>query len=152
MIFLFFFFPLSYYYFIFYYIALVNLYDYEQVAQKKLTKSIWGYYSSGADDQKTLKKNRTTLSKKISILPKALRGNQILKNDIELNREKILNSNLSELDKKKFILGINTDVVLFENNPSYRIQLSSPICVAPTAMQKMAHPDGEIGTARACAK
>lgn len=30
-------------------------------------------------------------------------------------------------------------------------EISSPICVAPTAMQKMAHPDGELATARACA-
>ncbi|XP_063715118.1 2-Hydroxyacid oxidase 1-like [Symsagittifera roscoffensis] len=30
--------------------------------------------------------------------------------------------------------------------------VSSPICVAPTAMQKMAHGQGELATARACAK
>ncbi|KAM6965802.1 2-Hydroxyacid oxidase 1 isoform 1-T1 [Tautogolabrus adspersus] len=29
-------------------------------------------------------------------------------------------------------------------------KLSMPICVAATAMQKMAHPEGEIATARAC--
>ncbi|KAJ1509392.1 Hydroxyacid oxidase 1 [Coelomomyces lativittatus] len=27
--------------------------------------------------------------------------------------------------------------------------ISSPICIAPTAMQKLAHPDGELGTAKA---
>lgn len=27
-----------------------------------------------------------------------------------------------------------------------------PICIAPTAMQKMAHPDGECATARAAAR
>ena len=31
-------------------------------------------------------------------------------------------------------------------------RLRSPLCVAPTAMQRMAHPDGELATARACAK
>ncbi|XP_075240890.1 2-Hydroxyacid oxidase 1-like isoform X2 [Convolutriloba macropyga] len=31
-------------------------------------------------------------------------------------------------------------------------EVSSPVCVAPTAMQKMAHSDGELATARACAK
>lgn len=30
--------------------------------------------------------------------------------------------------------------------------VASPICVAPTAMQQMAHPDGERATARAAAK
>ena len=27
-------------------------------------------------------------------------------------------------------------------------QIDLPICIAPAAMQKMAHPDGEIGTAK----
>jgi (S)-2-hydroxy-acid oxidase len=27
-------------------------------------------------------------------------------------------------------------------------KIDFPICVAPTAMQKMAHPDGEIATAK----
>ena len=31
-------------------------------------------------------------------------------------------------------------------------RVSSPICVAPTAMQQMAHPDGERATSRAAAK
>ncbi|RWS31199.1 hydroxyacid oxidase 1-like protein, partial [Leptotrombidium deliense] len=29
-------------------------------------------------------------------------------------------------------------------------KVSMPICVSPTAMQRMAHPDGEIATAKAC--
>lgn len=29
-------------------------------------------------------------------------------------------------------------------------RISMPVCVAPTAMQRMAHPDGEVATARAC--
>ena len=31
-------------------------------------------------------------------------------------------------------------------------RLRSPLCVAPTAMQRMAHPDGELATVRACSK
>ncbi|KAJ2397655.1 hypothetical protein GGI23_003456 [Coemansia sp. RSA 2559] len=30
--------------------------------------------------------------------------------------------------------------------------ISSPVCIAPTAMQRMAHPDGECATARAAAR
>lgn len=30
-------------------------------------------------------------------------------------------------------------------------RISSPICIAPSAMQRMAHPDGEVATARAAA-
>lgn len=29
-------------------------------------------------------------------------------------------------------------------------EISSPICVTSTAFQRMAHPDGEVATARAC--
>jgi len=31
-------------------------------------------------------------------------------------------------------------------------RVSSPICIAPTAMQKMAHADGECATSKAAAK
>ena len=31
-------------------------------------------------------------------------------------------------------------------------RVSSPICIAPTAMQRMAHPDGECATSRAAAR
>ena len=31
-------------------------------------------------------------------------------------------------------------------------KIASPICIAPTAMQRMAHPDGELATARAASK
>mmetsp|Transcript_16282 Transcript_16282/g.14711 ORF Transcript_16282/g.14711 Transcript_16282/m.14711 type:complete len:397 (+) Transcript_16282:85-1275(+) len=31
------------------------------------------------------------------------------------------------------------------------VKVASPICIAPTAMQKMAHPDGELATSRAAA-
>jgi (S)-2-hydroxy-acid oxidase len=31
-------------------------------------------------------------------------------------------------------------------------KVASPICIAPTAMQQMAHPDGERATSRAAAK
>ena len=71
--------------------------------------------------------------------------------------------------------GANDMITLKENRAAYsRIQLlprvlkdvhevdtsvtvlgcrvTSPICVAPTAMQKMAHPDGELATVRSAAK
>ncbi|KXJ29899.1 Hydroxyacid oxidase 1 [Exaiptasia diaphana] len=31
-------------------------------------------------------------------------------------------------------------------------QVSMPICISPTALHKMAHPDGEVATAKGCAK
>lgn len=32
------------------------------------------------------------------------------------------------------------------------VKVDSPICLAPTAMQRMAHPDGEIATSKAAAR
>ncbi|KAJ1920447.1 Hydroxyacid oxidase 1 [Mycoemilia scoparia] len=37
----------------------------------------------------------------------------------------------------------------FDNTRILGHKISSPICIAPTAMQRMAHPDGECATARA---
>lgn len=41
---------------------------------------------------------------------------------------------------------IDTSIELFG------ARIRTPICVAPAAMQCMAHPDGEAATARACAR
>jgi (S)-2-hydroxy-acid oxidase len=41
---------------------------------------------------------------------------------------------------------INTETTILGD------KVSSPICIAPTAMQKMAHPDGEVATSKAAAK
>lgn len=52
-------------------------------------------------------------------------------------RPKFLETDVSKISLQTKILNANIDV---------------PICVAPTAMQKMAHPDGELATVRACEK
>lgn len=41
---------------------------------------------------------------------------------------------------------INTETTILGD------KVASPICIAPTAMQQMAHPEGERATARAAAK
>ena len=44
------------------------------------------------------------------------------------------------------VSAINTETTVLGH------KISSPICLAPTAMQKMAHPDGECATSRAAAR
>ena len=97
---------------------LLNLKDFQQYARENLPKMALGYYSSGANDEHTLKANESDFLE-LKIKPKFL--------DVDVSR----------INLKTKILNINIDV---------------PVCVAPTAMQKMAHPDGELATVRACEK
>ena len=44
------------------------------------------------------------------------------------------------------VSGVDTSTTVFGR------KISFPLCVAPTGLQKLAHPDGELASARACAK
>lgn len=44
------------------------------------------------------------------------------------------------------VSGVDTSTTVFGR------KISFPVCVAPTGLQKLAHPDGELANARACAK
>ena len=68
---------------------IVNLFDLEEKFTKKLPKDIEGYYSSGARDEVTLKRNRTIFNE-YELLPKLLRD-------------------VSSIDLKTSILGLNID-------------------------------------------
>lgn len=52
--------------------ALINLHDFEQVAQKYLPANAWAYYSSGADDEIS-KRNNAKAYQKVSLRPRILR-------------------------------------------------------------------------------
>ncbi|KAJ5777638.1 hypothetical protein N7520_000884 [Penicillium odoratum] len=52
--------------------TLINLHDFEQVAQKYLTANAWAYYSSGADDEIS-KRNNAKAYQKVSLRPRILR-------------------------------------------------------------------------------
>lgn len=96
---------------------LLTVRDYAKRAKKLLPKMVYDYYRSGADDQITLRRNKSDFSK-IQLLPRVLKD-------------------VSQIDTSIEILGQKIDM---------------PILIAPSAMQKMAHPDGEIATARAASK
>ncbi|XP_074577845.1 glycolate oxidase 3-like [Curcuma longa] len=93
---------------------ITNVSEYEQIAKQKLPKMIYDYYASGAEDQWTLRENRSAFSR-------------------ILFRPRIL-VDVSNIDMSTTVLGF---------------KISMPIMIAPTAMQKMAHPEGELATARA---
>ena len=52
-------------------------------------------------------------------------------------RPKFLDTDVSRISLQTKLLNTTIDV---------------PVCVAPTAMQKMAHPEGELATVKACEK
>lgn len=94
----------------------VNVYEYHELAKKKLPAMVYGYYGSGADDMQTLKDNEDGF-KRLRFRPRVL---------IDVSRQ----------DLTARILGTSC---------------SFPLVLAPTAMQRMAHPEGELATARAAA-
>src|SRR6266446_8642595 len=49
----------------------VNVFDYEVLAQARMEPAAWSYYSSGSDDEVTLRANRTALER-IRLRPRML--------------------------------------------------------------------------------
>lgn len=96
----------------------VNIQDMYEIAKQKLPKSAWDYYSSGADDQFTLRDTRRAFE------------------SIKLKARALANADAWE--------GTETSILGFK--------ISSPICIAPAAFQKLATPEGEVSTARAANK
>ncbi|KAJ6659217.1 hypothetical protein lerEdw1_019263 [Lerista edwardsae] len=125
----------------------ICLADFQKYAEKFLSKSVYDYYKSGADNQQTLAENVAAFSRRSDpelekTEPRSLIGKgQRTAAEFSISvcaRLKLyprMLRNVSVLDLSTCILGQ---------------RVSMPICVAATAMQRMAHPDGETATARAC--
>ena len=94
---------------------MINLFDYEREAEKRIPPAHWGYIAGGANDEVTVNANRAAF-------------------DRILIRYRTM-VDVSSRDLATTVLGV---------------PLSMPVLVAPTAMQKLAHADGECATARAC--
>lgn len=94
---------------------LINLFDYEEAARRRLDRMAFDYYASGAHDEITLSENHAAYDR-LRLRYRVLGG-------------------VGERDLSTSLLGA---------------RLSMPVVVAPTAFQRLAHPDGELATARAC--
>ncbi|XP_019858437.1 PREDICTED: hydroxyacid oxidase 1-like [Amphimedon queenslandica] len=97
--------------------SLICLEEYEEEARSILDRNAWGYYSSGATTEYTLRDNVQAYNR-YSIFPRVL-------------------VDVSLIDMSVRLLGDTIDM---------------PIGISPTAMQCLAHPDGEKATARAAAR
>lgn len=51
----------------------INVHDYERLARELLSPGAWAYYSSGADDEVTLREERAAFER-LRLLPRVLRG------------------------------------------------------------------------------
>ncbi|KAE9550378.1 hypothetical protein FO519_006396 [Halicephalobus sp. NKZ332] len=97
----------------------VAVHEVEKKALELLPKTIRDYYQSGADDEETLKRNKAAF-KKYLIRPLVL---------VDVSR-------LETQTKIKF-----------SDKLTYTFQY--PLGIAPTAFQRMAHPEGELAICRA---
>src|SRR6476469_4242513 len=95
---------------------LVNVWDFEQLAEEKLDANAHAYFAGGAGDEVTLRDNLAEFERR-KLRPRVL-------------------VDVSSVSTATTVLG--TGVAL-------------PILIAPLALQRMAHPDGELATARAAA-
>jgi 4-hydroxymandelate oxidase len=93
---------------------LLNLFDYEREAERRIPPAHWGYIAGGANDEVTLGANRAAFDRIL------IRYRTMI--------------DVTQRDLRTTVLGI---------------PVSMPVLVAPTAMQKLAHADGECATARA---
>jgi 4-hydroxymandelate oxidase len=92
----------------------LNLDDYEAAARARLPRMVYDYYAGGAEDEVTLRANRSAFAS-IPLRPRVL-------------------VDVREIDTSIELLGS---------------RLRTPILLAPTAFQRLAHPDGELASARA---
>jgi 4-hydroxymandelate oxidase len=95
---------------------LLTVEDWEKAARQRLSRAAYDYFRSGADDERTLKRNVRAYREWV-IWYRVLRD-------------------VSERSLTTTVLGQ---------------EVRSPILIAPTAYHRMAHPDGELATARAAA-
>jgi 4-hydroxymandelate oxidase len=95
---------------------LLNVWDYEREAEKRLDPGSFGYFAGGANDEWSMRENRAAFERWV------LRPRMLV--------------DVSEVTTATTVLGA---------------QASMPLLVAPTAFQRMAHPEGEVAMARGAA-
>ena len=93
-----------------------NLHELEPLAREVLREPIFDFIAGGAEDEVTLRRNRSAFEA-IEFRPRVL-------------------VDVSAIDTSTTVLGN---------------ELPFPVMLAPVALQQLAHPDGELATARAAA-
>ena len=102
--------------------TVLNLDDFERIAESILSDQAWAYYSSAADDEITFAQNRAAFQR-IVFRPRVLRAIGQVDSSV-----KLINS----------------------NGKGYECTL--PFYISPAAMAKLGHPDGELNLTRGAGK
>ncbi|TKY90150.1 hypothetical protein EX895_000148 [Sporisorium graminicola] len=102
--------------------SVLNLDDFERIAESILSDQAWAYYASAADDEITKAQNRASFNR-VVFRPRILRAIGQVDSSVKL---------------------IDSDGKGFE--------CSLPIYVSPAAMAKLGHPDGELNLTRGAGK
>lgn len=118
---------------------LVSLADAERRAVSLLPPMVLGYYASGAEDEETLAENLRSW-RRWRILPRVLVDVSSVDTSTSL---KLASSSSSAVS--------SSSPSSSSSSSSSYLHLAAPILVAPMAMMKLAHVEGEIGMARAAA-
>ncbi|PWA66007.1 aldolase-type TIM barrel family protein [Artemisia annua] len=100
----------------------VNVKEYQILAKQALPKMYYDYFAGGSEDQHTLRENVAAFQRITTCIINSLRPRILV--------------DVSKIDMSTTILGYKT---------------SAPIMIAPTGMHKLAHPEGEVLTAKAAA-
>lgn len=102
--------------------TVLNLDDFERIAESILTDQAWAYYASAADDEITKAQNRAAYNR-IVFRPRILRA-------------------IGNVDSSSTLL----------HSAQGGYESSLPIYISPAAMAKLGHPDGELNLTRGAGK
>ena len=112
----------------------ITIDELEAIAKQNLPQNVYDYYACGSDDQKCLRRNRSAFDRYVR--PLLYRAHSRLTKQSLLIRPRVM-VDVSKLD---------TTIHLFGRKYPF------PIAFAPSAMQKLAHPQGEECVALAAHK
>ncbi|CAD7948951.1 unnamed protein product [Amoebophrya sp. A25] len=112
--------------------TVVNLADFHRIAKHKMDKIDYDYYASGSLDEATVKRNMQSWAQ-YCIWPRFCGSADLATVELETSLRLPSSSTPSAA-------------------AGTTIPLKMPVMVCPMALQKLAHPDGEVGLARAAAK
>ncbi|KAL6651407.1 hypothetical protein ACP70R_010332 [Stipagrostis hirtigluma subsp. patula] len=143
-------------------VVITNVSDYEELARQKLPKMVYDFYAAGAEDQWTLNENKEAFSRILfshPIVASKVKNREIGNTfGLSLINRKILSGialvliSSAEKNRKVFQPRALIDVSHIDMSTSVLgNKISMPIMVAPTALHKLAHPEGELASARASA-
>ena len=113
--------------------------DFEGFARKSLGRNAWDYYFSGSNHEQTLRDNKEAFSRYGFCVQYRSSTSAVFS----------LIASLNNMRRYRFRPRVLRDV----SNVDMRVQLFGewvefPILVAPSAMHKMSHHEGELATAR----